>query len=57
MLKAAVAFFVGVYAIVFLALVAGLAIGLPRWLLGSAIFVMIMTPGLWLGLRLDRRRR
>jgi cbb3-type cytochrome oxidase subunit 3 len=55
-MKATVAFFIGVYGIVFSVLVAGLLVGIPSWLLGAAVFVLVLTLALWLALRPTGRR-
>lgn len=53
-MKAPVLFVIGVYAIVFLVLTIGLTVGVPQWLLGSVVFVLVLGLGLWLGLRSGR---
>jgi MFS superfamily sulfate permease-like transporter len=55
-MKTTVAFFIGVYGIVFSVLVAGLLVGIPSWLLGAAVFVLVLTLALWLALRPTGRR-
>lgn len=57
MLKAAVAFFIGVYVIVLLVLTVGLSADIPFWVLGAPIFILVVSHSLWLGLESDRRRR
>jgi cbb3-type cytochrome oxidase subunit 3 len=55
-MRITVAFFIGVYGIVFSVLVAGLLVGIPSWLLGVAVFMLVLTLALWLALRPTGRR-
>jgi cbb3-type cytochrome oxidase subunit 3 len=55
-MRITVAFFIGVYGIVFSVLVAGLLVGIPSWLLGVAVFMLVFTLALWLALRPTGRR-
>ncbi len=56
MLKTVLAFIVGAYMVVFLAVMLGTSTRVPSWLIRVAVFVLVLLLGLWLALRGEGRR-
>ena len=57
MLKTVLAFIVGTYMVVFLAVVLGTSMRVPSWLIGAAVFILVLLLGLWLALCGKERRQ
>ena len=55
MLKTVLAFIVGAYMVVFLAVMLQTSTRVPSWLIGVSVFVLVLLLGLWLALRGEGR--